>query len=139
MILFIDDEPTTDLFFDELQGRGLPIRKFRSVDEAWEYLAKTNKPLDLAIVDVMMPPGELFSKDDVSDGLHTGLSFYKLIRQKYETIPVYLLTNLTQSTVARSVDGDPNAYIAVKTDIFYDDFAEQVEDLYNKSRNYGGK
>ena len=133
MILFMDDEPTTDLFYNELEERGLPVRRFDNVDEAWDFLDRTSKPLDLAIIDVMMPPGELFSDIEVSDGLHTGLEFYRLLRQRYPAVIIYLLTNLTQPIVARTIENDRRAYLAVKTDRFYDELAEEIEELYRKS------
>ena len=136
MILYLDDElgPNMDDFLLlELKELGLPVRPFRSVDTAWEFLSKKSKPLDVAIIDVMMPPGKLFDLESTRQGLTTGLHFYNKVRE-ISDCPVYFITNVTAEIVQNAADDDSNAYFRVKTDHFYDELADEIEAAYLEAR-----
>jgi CheY-like chemotaxis protein len=132
MILFLDDDHNNNLFCEELKEKGLPLKVFSKVDEAWEFLETTDEPLHIAIIDVMMPPGDLFTLEYTNDGLITGVRFYERLREKSKGCRVFLLTNLTSSEVAQATLGDDNAKIRIKSDFFFDEFADEVEDAYKK-------
>src|SRR4030095_436832 len=128
MILFVEEqEASADLYYDEMKRKSLPVHLFLSVDDAWQFLSEKAAPLDVAILDVMMPPGRLLQDVDTSDGLNTGLRFYELLRRHYPAVPVFLLTNLTTPIVGETIKADPNAWIRIKSDTFYDEFAEEIE------------
>ena len=141
MILFIEEQETSaDLYFEEMEARGLPVRLFLSVDSAWEFLddlKAMKEPLDLVILDVMMPPGRLFEKRDTSDGLNTGLHFFRLLRERFPKVPIVFLTNRTAPIVAQTIAGDANTVVRIKSDTFPDEFAEEIRMLYSRSGESG--
>ena len=126
MIILVDDERGADFYVDEMKRLGLPVKYFGSVDEAWDFLEHTRKRLEIAILDLMMPPGTLFSLDDTEEGRLTGLHFYRLIRTKFPDCPVFLLTNLAHPAVQDAARSDPAAEVRIKTDMYYDEFAAEI-------------
>jgi len=141
MILFLDDESTGNLFCEELETKQLPLQVFSRIDDAWEFLQKTTEEVSIAIIDVMMPPGDLFTLAETNDGLTSGLLFYERLRGKLKDCRVFFLTNLTSPEVEQAISKDENAQVRIKTDFFYDEFADEVESLYKEmtSGSLGGK
>jgi DNA-binding NarL/FixJ family response regulator len=133
VIIFVEDqEETGDLYRDEMLERDLPVQYFDSVDKTWAFLLKSEAKPRVAVIDVMMPPGDLFSDHDTADGLRTGLLFYRRIRERYPDCFVFLLTNLTAPVVKDAVREDPLARAIVKTDLFFDEVADEIEAAYHK-------
>jgi CheY-like chemotaxis protein len=91
-ILFIDDDQLpTDYYLYALRDRGFDVILCQSADAAQMLWRELNP--GVVILDVMMLPGP-FRLDDTNDGLHTGLSLYRLLRHDLPRIPVVVFTNL---------------------------------------------
>lgn len=65
----------------------------RGPDAALEELEK-NPRFDLVILDVMMPPGRAFGKEETEDGLRTGVCLAKQIHEKYPGLVIVFLSNV---------------------------------------------
>jgi len=132
MILFLDDEAQSSLFLEELHEIGLPVQAFQSVDPALEFVESGLEPLLIAVVDVMMPTGNSLSLEETNDGLLTGVFVLERIRTKHSNCIIYLLTNLSSPELSERVKHDPKVYIRVKTDVFYDEFAEEIREVFER-------
>lgn len=86
IILVADDEPDIrELFVDLLEPSGASVRMAASGAEALEIIEATNE-LDIAILDVRMPPPD-------------GLSILKQVREKGIDLPIIIVTAQESSTV----------------------------------------
>lgn len=105
MILFIDDEERLmdshrqHLEF-KLENHHKKLAYFSNVDEAMEFFAAHKDELELVILDVMMPPGRSFGREESNHGLKTGYLVYKAFRQAFLNLPILLYTNSADEALA---------------------------------------
>ncbi len=133
MIIFLDDQiESADLYLDEFEERGLDFKYFQSADDAWSFLEGGQRKPSVAVIDIMMPNGELFSAAETSDGLTTGVRFYKIIREKFPTCYVIALTNLSSPIIKETLGPDRLAMIYRKDEIYYDELADEVERIVRR-------
>jgi CheY-like chemotaxis protein len=102
-ILFVDDAfvPTAAelavgymwYYTKALEEAGFQIVVATGPDEALAILSHDDKGFALVIVDVMMPPGRSFAREDTVDGLRTGVFLAKRLAVLYGGVPVIILTN----------------------------------------------
>ncbi|MBL8892616.1 MAG: hypothetical protein JNL67_21750 [Planctomycetaceae bacterium] len=103
-ILFIDDEFAPDFedalgsymsFYSlELQEHGFDVTRCSSVDEA--ITALVSDVFEMAIIDIMMPPGDEFTDQDTNYGMATGTLLARKIKQQYPKLKIIVLSNLTR-------------------------------------------
>jgi CheY-like chemotaxis protein len=126
MILFLDDEASpNDFYLADLTARHLPVTAMTDLGAAWTFLSERSD-VRAVVLDVMMPPGTLFTLADTKQGLLTGVSFYRMLRAKFPMLPVFVLTNNTDPAIAAALQGDRHADLSEKTMVWSDDFAEKV-------------
>jgi CheY-like chemotaxis protein len=129
MIVFVEDqEEAADLYLYEMRKNQADVRYFKSVADAWTSLQDSNEPYVL-VLDIMMPASPLFSALSTSDGLTTGLRFYRLFRGLFPNSFVIALTNLSDPVVESTLRGDPRAVVRRKDRYYYDELAEEVQEL----------
>jgi len=94
-VLFIDDDIDTEQMesiIDILLYEGIKVTPISDL----EYLQKNMVTLisehDLIVLDILMPPQEAYSLDDSVDGSITGLLVLKDIRDKFQNIPIIILS-----------------------------------------------
>lgn len=133
MILFLDDEDVIELFVSEFQERGLPVVFFSEIDKALEYIQRTADSVEVAVLDVMMPPGNHLTLIETQDGLITGIRFYEMLRKQFPRCLVYFFTNLNSGEVLHHCRLDGDVTIVGKGDILYDEFADEVEARYKNN------
>ncbi len=110
-ILFVDDEfapDTVDAFGSymsmyelDLRDANFDVTRSTNVDEA--ILLVKSERFDLAILDVMMPPGDAFKDDDTMKGLQSGLFLARKLRLIESQLPIFLLSNAAEN---RELFGD---------------------------------
>ncbi len=135
MILVLDDEPeSVDLLVEELEEAGLPVTYATAADEAIEIIENSGESIEIAIVDIMLPPGDSFSRLETSDGLTTGVLVVERLRCRNTVCPIFLLTNLRAAQVVGLSESDPRIFLRIKTNVFYDDFADEIKEAYHALR-----
>jgi CheY-like chemotaxis protein len=88
-ILWVDDDIyDVSMFALEFLKRGISIEKAVTADDAIELLEKKKGKYDLAILDVRLPPGKVFSSEMTHGGFETGVALGALIKKRYPKIPV---------------------------------------------------
>jgi CheY-like chemotaxis protein len=100
-ILFIDDEfaPDTDTHFGSymsyyevaLKEAGFKVQRANGCDEALKIARRQR--FDLAILDVLMPPGVSFQDADTKKGLTTGLFLARRLHDGDPSLPIIFLSN----------------------------------------------
>lgn len=101
-IFWLEDEPRRMTHYYEVvkaelaEIADLELRMFSDVDEAWVFVQEHYRQIDVAILDIMLPPGN-FCKDDrdeeVSLGFRTGARFFERMCQ-LKKIPTIFFTNV---------------------------------------------
>lgn len=110
MILFIDDEARLmDSHRQHLEFKLADYQKelkyFSDVDAAMAFFTAHKDELELAILDVMMPPGHSFDKDS-NHGLKTGYLIFKKFREASPDLPILFYTNSADEALANKARED---------------------------------
>jgi CheY-like chemotaxis protein len=97
-----DDEKPRDLrgymsyYLQELRDHGFDVTAARGADEALDILERGHE-FDLAVVDVMMPPGKSFASDEVARGMRTGLFLVERIHERWRNLSIVIISNAVPS------------------------------------------
>jgi CheY-like chemotaxis protein len=131
-ILFIDDEKRRmDSFAMELQLSDNEVIFCHDVDTAWNYFVKNCEQIQLIILDIMMPYGNLFKEDSDSteEGLRTGNLLYQKIRESTPDLPVVIFTNVSDDEVAEIFRTEKNCLYLQKKDYYPNEFVREIGKL----------
>jgi CheY-like chemotaxis protein len=135
-ILFVDDEFSPDTrthygsymsyYKEALIEAGFDVTCVRSTDEAIASAGLGR--FDLAILDVMMPPGEVFRNEDTRKGLMTGPLLARSLHKFDPAMPIMFLSNAggNQELFATSIDRAVVREILFKLDVTPLDLVEKV-------------
>lgn len=107
MILFVDDERQNNLeYMEELKFAGKKVEFRKDVAVAFNFLIEHLQEIELLILDIMMPPGDLINENDANGGMRTGVRFYEVVRQMAPELPILILTNVSAHEVQERFDGE---------------------------------
>jgi CheY-like chemotaxis protein len=130
MILFLDDEQRKmDSHRLELEKAGYEVEYLNDVDRALLFFEKNSAAIDLVILDIMMPWGKSFTKEETDYGMRTGILVFDRIRALVPDVKVLVLTNVTDDTVLKVLRNKANCQVASKQDLLVEDFPGVVEDF----------
>lgn len=133
MILLVDDEPRKmDSYILELKFSGYEVEFKQDVDSAFKYIHKNASKLDLIVLDILMPPGEITKNMDTNDGLRTGVCFLELIRKELSVVPIFIFTNTyinDDPKFDKIIKEDKNIKLLYKTDNLPFELAEKVQNI----------
>jgi CheY-like chemotaxis protein len=130
MILFVDDERREmESYVEELRLSDYQVKFINKVDEAIEFFAENQSRLCLIILDIMMPTNGLFKDIDTEFGLRTGVHLYRKFREKATTLPVIILTNVSDDRVAKYFQQEANCTFLSKEDILPYELTENVRSI----------
>lgn len=127
-VLFIDDDRRRmNKYVRELAENGHDVIFEDNVDDALNTL-RSQKDLDLAIIDISMPPGTEYKFEDTVGGTRTGLALYDTIRAERPELRIVALTNVPDPRVAEHFARDDAALwrLVRKPDVLPRQFAEFV-------------
>lgn len=140
MILFIDDDKRImDSYRQELEMEFLSINQsvvyHDNVDDGLLEFYKPGNKIDLLILDIMMTPGVSVQGKNTLDGLRTGVFFYRKIRDDFPELQVIIFTNVSDPSVRKEFQGNPNCRFLDKQDVLPFELAEQVKEILSVSQN----
>jgi CheY-like chemotaxis protein len=120
-----------------LQGFQLDV--YISSDEFGEFLDSITGacPADIFVVDVMIPPGKRYEREETHDGLITGLYLAREIRQRFPLVPIILWSGTSIDTVrllAVHMEKRLTKCIFVKKPISADKLLAPVEGYFAKGK-----
>ena len=118
MILIIDEETKRmETFKQYLEKIGYSGKLIGDIDEAYKYIESNKFKIRAIILDIMMPWGNLFTKEETESGILTGYVFYKKIRNNLvPKIPVIIYTALNKADLFRELRREENCSIVHKPD-----------------------
>ena len=130
IVLFVDDEPEwVESYVDELQARTVDARLERSIDQADQFLQKNLEHIALLILDIMMPPGQMFSHGGTEQGLRTGMKLYEKIRKNAPELPIIMLTNVRDERVKKRFSREPHCWFLNKRGTLPHELADKVQSI----------
>jgi len=131
-VLFIDDDPLpTKLYVRALEESGFRVVQKNSVDDALKF-ARGKQPVDIIIIDLMMPPGESFKDEPTHEGVTTGFFLRREMRKLYPSQPIVLLTNINNPEILQSDEGEGAVRPLHKFTHPPFDLADKVKELLEK-------
>jgi DNA-binding response OmpR family regulator len=134
MILFVDDERRDNTsYLDELRMSGFKVEFRKDVSVAFSFLSEHLAEIELLILDVMMPRSTLFTEEETNGGLRTGLRFYEKVRQIAPTLPIIILTNVSDTSISTMFQDDTNCFFHRKEDRLPFELAEDVKAVLDKT------
>lgn len=136
MILFVDEERRhMSGFVEELRLAGYEVEFQTGVDaasSAWMFLQSNAARVNLLILDIMMPPGEVFAKADTELGLRTGVRFFERVRQWLPDLPIIVLTNVSDVKVKERFEQEANCLFLRKEDYYPFELPAEVQKLLSR-------
>lgn len=128
MVLFVDDEKEwIEAYMYELQACKIEARFIRTIDDADKFLQKNFDHVALLILDIMMPPGRIFSPGETDLGLRTGVKFYERIRKMAPELPIILLANVRDEKVKERFLNEPHCWFLSKRGTFPHELVDKVQ------------
>lgn|ERR1051325_1210550 len=127
-VLFIDDDRRRmSKYVRELEDNGYEVIFEDNVNDALTTL-RSQKDLDLVILDISMPPGTEYKFEDTVGGTRTGLAVYDTIRSERPELRIVALTNVSDSRVTDHFGRDSRGLgqLVRKPDVLPRQFAEFV-------------
>lgn len=135
MILFIDDElKYISDYLAALRDGEYEVAHVSSTDKAWTIFNESREYLDLVIMDVMMPPGDLLSQDQTNGGHSSGVVLYRMLRAAMPNLPILLLTNRSE---IGPLTADDLLQVAKKYETEPSELVSLVNDILKKSESEG--
>lgn len=105
MILFVDDDRRyIKDYIEEIESRNYSVRHEHNIDDAFKSVTDHIHHIQILILDIMMPPGELLDEQDNENGKRTGIFFIKAIEQQIGEInfPLIIFTHVnTDNLIVR--------------------------------------
>jgi CheY-like chemotaxis protein len=129
MILFIDDEKRfADSYICYLRDISqFNIDMAADVDEAIDRLNKDNNDIELVVMDIMMPPGNVFKGIDTKKGLRTGQFLYEKIRDSHPNLPIVVFTNVSDPDAKEIFKDDKLCKFMEKPQYNLKDFSNEIK------------
>lgn len=133
MILLIDDEKrrmrTSLEYLRELK---YDVKFIDNVDGAFDYIDKNQNNLEVIILDIMMPWGTLFNKEETEFGLLSGYKLLYKIRKDFgDKIPIIIYTALNREKVLLELKKIQNCYVYKKSESSIGVIADKIKDIMN--------
>ena len=117
-ILFVDDLiEEIEAFAQNLRDAGYTVVPETDAGRALERL-KTEE-YDLAIIDIMMPPGPFRDRPGNEDGMLTGACLLEDVKSFKPDLPIIMLTNVNGSDVLEPLYRFPRTKVVRKTEVGY--------------------
>jgi CheY-like chemotaxis protein len=125
-LLFIDDDRRRMAkYVAELEDNEYEVIFEDKVDSALSTL-RSQPDLDLVVLDISIPPGDEYRREDTVGGTRTGLALYDTIRTERPGLRIVALTNVADQRVAEYFARDPLCQLVRKPDALPRQFVEFV-------------
>ena len=100
MVLIIDDDKSYANMIAALDSRrgysGYPLY---SVARAIDTIKANLRDVECVILDIMMPPGRLYSLDATKEGRYTGVQVFATIRTMLPKVPIFITTVIRDANI----------------------------------------
>lgn len=133
MIIFIDDDRVyMPSYIDELDSRGYSVCQFHKMESTLldriVHIYEREK-IDLLVLDMMMPPDDLFKDKDKDNGKRIGLMFVKELELRMKNkfdFPLIFFTHVNVNNI------DDRYRKLQKEDYTPHELADEIEQILSK-------
>jgi len=131
-VLLIDDNILPMRYYIwALEEKGFEVIQLYGTDATFKFLEE-KKPNPVAIIlDIMMLPGKKYQDKDTNGGLKTGLLLYEDLRKLYPSIPIIVLTNVSDPKILNTFSEVPRLRLVQKLDYPPFELTELVIEMIN--------
>lgn len=98
-VLYIDDEANSERMaskFELMRGKGIEVVPVCRVGDVLTTLTSIRDSLDVIILDLIMPPEDIYELDETEGGSLTGLRLLADIRHQVPKMPVIIVSVRTR-------------------------------------------
>jgi CheY-like chemotaxis protein len=114
-ILLIDDDIQAMRYYVEtLEAAGFDVTQCTGPDSALQVLRDTTTPVSAVLLDIMMPPGDAYRRQNTQEGLTTGLFLLEDLRRLRPNLPVVVLTNVSNRDTLQRIPRDSKLLLIPK-------------------------
>lgn len=130
-ITLIDDEHgPMDFYVIALRKSGFEVEHLDNVADALKHIAETPTPSDFYIIDLMMPVGESgLNLERAKYGLASGIEIHRQLRQRFATVPVMILTSVSNPTIIGAIPFDDRTTCEAKIEVLPFELVDKVREL----------
>jgi len=93
-VVYIDDEVDTEkekTKIEWLHDHGVDVVPVKTVGDAMATLRQAGR-VDAVLLDVLMPPYDVYTLDETTDGTNTGIRLLQDIRSEFPSVPVVMIS-----------------------------------------------
>lgn len=132
MILMIDEEARRlSSVVGYLKEGGYIVKCIDNVDDGYVFFKKNVDGIEALVLDIMMPPGDLFDLRETKLGILTGKNFFEKIRRDFKkSLPTIFYTAMQDAHLLDVLAKEKNTVVLRKGS----DSAHAIESTL---RNYG--
>jgi CheY-like chemotaxis protein len=118
---------------EELRAHNYDVIHKYDVDEAFEYITRTHKEIELLVLDMMMPSGEIFKHKDLEKGRRTGHLFVEEIQANIGKInfPLIIFTHVNTDNLS----DEYSSFKFQKEEFTPAEFAQEIEEIIGRNKN----
>ncbi|RJP67749.1 MAG: response regulator [Candidatus Abyssobacteria bacterium SURF_17] len=100
-ILWVDENLDSSLRYHYmcLETGGFELDKARTMREALDLYTK--KHYDLVILDLLMPGGDVFTREETKDGANSGMLLFKKLKAIKKDVPFIIFSAIVDEEVGR--------------------------------------
>ena len=94
-IMYIDDEADSEKMaskFEIMEEEGIQALRITRVENVLPTLEKEIDNVQAIVLDIIMPPENLYSLDETNGGTTTGIRLLEDIRSKYKRVPIVIVS-----------------------------------------------
>lgn len=135
-ITLIDDEHAPmDLYVRALRQSGFEIQHLDSVELALKHIREAEVPSDLYIIDLMMPPGTALDLEAAGFGLKSGIIVHRQLRQRFPSVPVIVLTSVSNPSILEAIPFDEHTKREAKIDVLPFQLVTKVREILQSTKH----
>lgn len=94
-VLYVDDEADTEKMaskFEIMRSMGIEAIPVTQVDAVLPKIEELGDEIKLLVLDIIMPPEDVYSLEETNGGTGTGIRLLKDIRNSYKTLPILIVS-----------------------------------------------
>lgn len=134
-VLYIDDEADTEKMaskFEILRAENIDVIPITRVKDVLPTLSNLQGSIGLIVLDIIMPPEDLYSLEETDGGTATGVRLLEDIRSHFQHIPI-IIVSISRHNFADDVAANHNVHAYLQKPISAFGLAKAIKGALNTS------
>ena len=139
LVLMIEDEEAPNIYYIRaLERAGYTVELRPDPASALDFARQHRDEISIILLDVMMPPGSAYSREETEDGMRTGLLVYRDLQHSNccDKVPVIILTSVRHDD-ALPLEDRPGLTVVQKIHCTPRQLVERVNTMLGSSEKGG--